>query len=116
MNERITREIPIRVPIECPIRSKIKLCDERLEAGCGHQIVDVLADTVRIMPWHHRTEMVFSLRVRHQRGTVAIAFDVVVAVVIGLPHFKGRSVQNFAVSIEHLPGHVEWKARIATAP
>jgi hypothetical protein len=49
--------------------------------------VDVLANATGIVPRHDRIEGIVSGRIGSESGAVAIAVDIIVAEVVGLPDF-----------------------------
>ena len=49
----------------------------------------MLANATGIVPGHDRIERIVSGRIGNESRTVAIAVDVIVAEVVGLPDFKG---------------------------
>jgi hypothetical protein len=79
----------VRVSFKDGIRGEVQLRDEGLITGRRDKVVDVLANATGIVPGHDRIERIVSGRIGNESRTVAIAVDVIVAEVVGLPDFKG---------------------------
>src|SRR5262249_12262392 len=98
----------VRVSFKDRIRGEVQLCDECFISGRGDKVVDVLANATGIVPRHDRIEGVVSGRIGNQSGAVAIAVDVIVAEVVGLPDFDGGIRYSRGISANNLPGDHEW--------
>src|SRR5207302_9515425 len=70
-NQRVTGKILIGVAFENGITGEVKLCSQWLVAGCGYQVMHVLADAVGIVSGQNALESVIAFRVRlHGRSEV----------------------------------------------
>jgi hypothetical protein len=72
--------------------------------GGGDQVVDVLANAtaIGVMTGHDGLESVLAGGIHGQFAPIAIAIDIVIAGVIGLPDFDRGIGKHITASIEHL--------------
>ena len=59
-----------------------------MHPGALDHVMHVLGDAVGVMSRHHRRELITPLGVGGKHGAVAIALDIVVTEMVGLPDFN----------------------------
>src|SRR5215469_3601696 len=88
-DDRVSSVVFVRLSFKDGIRGEVQLRDECFIAGRRYKVVDVLANATGIVPRHDRIEGIVSGGIGNESGAVAIAVDVIVAEVVGLPDFDG---------------------------
>src|SRR5664279_3660111 len=79
----------------------------------GDEVMHVLANAAGVVPRHDRLDRVAPLCSRFEYGAVAVALDIVVAVIIGLPDLDLCIGNNFTASVVHPTGDGQRHAGIA---
>jgi hypothetical protein len=113
MDERIACEILVGLTFKYRVGGEIELCNQGLVCGRADEIVDVLADTIGIVPGDDGIEIVRGGGIGCEFGAIAIALHVVMANVVGVPDFYEGARQLVTARIVNLPGDDEWHARVA---
>src|ERR1700686_108454 len=82
-------KVLLRIAVERRIGREVELRNEGFMSGRGHQIVDVLANAtaVGIMSRHDGLDFVEAGGVHRKLAAIAVAVEIVIAEVIGLPDF-----------------------------
>ncbi len=101
--QRLATEVTTGVPFEQRIGREIELCRDRLVAGSGNKVVNVLAHTIRIVTGNDALKKILASRIADKRGTVSVAIEVIVTEVIGLPDLDLGEGDDLTTDIKYLP-------------
>src|SRR5437667_12444557 len=79
----------------------------------GHEIVDVLANTIGIVAGHHAIERILATSIADEGSTITVAIQVIVSEMVGLPDFELRFRNYVTTNIKYLAAYRKRNSGIA---